>query len=76
MSKNKTDLDTMYIYVDINDGMWFAGNIQEDKQRAVEDWQNSYDAELTPNGFFIEVLVPSIENIVQAKIEDIPVYTI
>ena len=76
MSKNKTDFTKMYIYVDTHDSTWFAGDIHEDKKDAFENWINNYGEMETPNGFFLEVLVPAVTAIVQSKFEDIPVYTI
>jgi len=49
-----------YIYVDFHraEEVWFASDIFDSKEDAINNWTARYDVSASPEGFFLEVVLP------------------
>jgi hypothetical protein len=67
-----------YIYVDFNQGdeAWFASDIFDSKEDAIDSWKERYYTDPSPLGFFLEVILPLEERVKAKTIEQIPVYRV
>lgn len=67
-----------YIYVDFNqdEESWFASDIFDNKEDAINNWRARYDVSVSSAGFFLEVVLPDQAKVRAKSIEQIPVYRV
>jgi len=67
-----------YIYVDFNldEETWFASDIFDSKEDAIDNWKGRYEVSVSSEGFFLEVVLPDQAKVRAKSIEQIPTYRI
>ena len=67
-----------YIYVDFrrDEEVWFASDIFDSKEDAINNWTARYDVTASSEGFFLEVVLPDQAKVRAKSIEQIPVYRV